>query len=171
MKKQHTLLAEKPRLQPLTGPSDGRRSISNVEGLVWPSDAQEADSLQCLGGVSVICYLVFSNLHHPISIFCDFWKQKMLCEPIIYVHFPLYLSLGQNSHFIATHRPVGSIPSDCTCLHRCKEASSQRPPLCAIVDVERNKISCRFTVQQMACKRSPGTHMDSRTGIPTLQPA
>lgn len=62
-----------------------------------------------LGGARVNCYLFFSNLHIPVSALGGFEKQNMLFKPIIYVHFPLHLSLGQNCDLISTHRLVGPI--------------------------------------------------------------
>lgn len=67
-----------------------------------------------MSGARANCHLFFSNLHIPPSAFGDFKKQNMLFKPIIYVHFPLHLSLGQNSDLISTHRPVGPITvNDC----------------------------------------------------------
>lgn len=88
-----------------------------MSGGAGAAGLNEADSLGSLGGVRVHCSLVFSNLQGPISILCDFWKRETFCEPITYVHFPLDLSLGQDSGLIATHRPGGPLPSDCAWLH------------------------------------------------------
>lgn len=143
---------------------DGWRSVRC--GGAGVAARKEAGFLRCLGGVRANCSRAFSNLPCLMSILCDFWKQETLYEPIIYVHFPLHLSLGQNSGLIATHGPVGSLPSGCVRLYRCEVESSQT----CFEGVERNWTGCPFNVPQMSSKWPPGAHTDSRPVIPAFQP-